>query len=382
MTHPIRGKISIVGVGEAGLGKSPKKAPLELLAEATLCALDDAGVSLADVDGLCAGTFYHFFPTLSVAEYLGIRPKWSDADMIGGASFMSHVMQASLALMAGLCDVVLVAYGSNARSSRDSNGLIEIPEFEAAYDPPIPITGYALAASRHMHEYGTTREHLAHVAVAARQWAQLNPAATSRDPLTIDDVLSSPMIAEPLTRHDCCLISDGGAALILTRSDHAKSLRKPPVHFLGGAGAHWHREIAQMPDLTVTAASESGPRAFAMAGIGTSDVDVLQVYDAFTINTILLLEDLGFCDKGQGGAFVAEGHIAPGGKLPVNTSGGGLSFVHPGMFGLFCLIETVRQLRGEAGDRQIDGAQIGVAHGNGGTLSSQFTTVFGTQETL
>jgi acetyl-CoA acetyltransferase len=301
--------------------------------------------------------------------------------MIGGASFLAHMMSAVAAIEAGLCEVVLIAYGSNAKSSRNLGGLIETPEFEKPYDLPIPISGYAMAASRHMYQYGTTRAQLAEIAVAARQWARLNPDAALREPLTIADVLSAPLIADPFTKHDCCLVSDGGAAVIVVRADRAKHLRQRPAYILGGAGAHWHREIAQMPDLTVTAASESGPRAYAMAGIGVSDVDLVQLYDAFTINTLLFLEDLGFCKKGEGGAFVEGGAIAPGGRLPVNTNGGGLSCVHPGMYSLFGLIEAVLQLRGTAGDRQISRAETAVVHGNGGTLSSQFTAVLGVRGT-
>jgi acetyl-CoA acetyltransferase len=373
----LRGESAIVGVGVAGLGHSPGWRPLELLARAAAAAIDDAGLTLAEVDGLCAGTLYHFFPTLTVAEYLGIRPKWSNSDMVGGSSFLSHVLMATAAIAAGLCEVVLIAYGSNARSSRDLGGLIETPEFEAPYDLPIPLAGYAMAASRHMHQFGTTRSHLAEVAVAARRWAQLHPEATERAPLTIDEVLQAPLVADPFSRYDCCLVSDGGAAIVVTKPERAKSLRREPVHFLGGAGAHWHREIAQMPDLTVTAATESGRRALDMAGVSPQDVDVVQLYDAFTINTILFLEDLGFCQKGEGGAFVQNGGIAPGGHLPVNTNGGGLSYAHPGMYGLFEIIEAVLQLRGSAEARQVAGAQIATVHGNGGTLSDQFTLVLG-----
>jgi len=378
----VRGAAAIVGIGTAGRSEAPGWSSLELLAQAAAAALDDAGLSLPEVDGLCAGTLYHFFPTLSVGEYLGIQPRWSDSDSIGGASFLSHIGTAARALEAGLCDVALVAYGSNARSSRNLGGLIEMPEFERPYAPAVPIAGYALAAARHMHQYGTTREHLAEVVVAARRWAQRNPAAQLRDPITIADALAAPMVADPFTKHDCCLVSDGAAAAVMVRADRARDARRAPAFILGSAGAHWHREIAQMPDLTVTAASSCGPRAFAQAGISPSDVDVLQLYDAFSINPILFLEDLGFCAKGEGGPFVSGGRIAPGGDLPVNTNGGGLAYIHPGMYSLFGVVEAVEQLRGAAGDRQVPAAQIAVVHGNGGTLSSQFTAVFGIGATL
>jgi acetyl-CoA acetyltransferase len=382
MANPLRGKVSIAGIGYAGLGSAPGVSPLELIAEATHAALTDSGLLLQDIDGLCCGTFYHYFPTLTVAEYLGIRPTWSNADMVGGSSFQSYVMQAAAAIQAGLCKNVLIAYGSNARSSRDLNGLIETPTFERLYRPLIPLSGYALAAARHMHQYGTTRRHLAAVAVAAREWARLNPDAPELEPLDLDAVATAQTIADPLSKFDCCLVSDGGGALILTSTERAKDLKAPPAVVLGMGAAHWHREIAQMPDLTVTAATESGGRAFEMAGLGPADVDVVEVYDAFTINPILFLEDLGFCKKGEGGPFVSNGRIAPGGELPVNTNGGGLSFVHPGMYGLFCLAEAAIQLRGAGGPRQIPHAEIALSHGNGGTLSHQATTILGTINAL
>ncbi|MDB5421289.1 MAG: Thiolase [Brevundimonas sp.] len=218
--------------------------------------------------------------------------------------------------------------------------------------------------------------------MSARQWANLNPEAFARGPLSIEDVLSSRMVSTPLTVRDCCLITDGAAAVVMTRADRAKDHAARPAYLLGGAAATWHADIASMPDLTVTAASESGRRAYAMAGLGPKDIDVVQVYDAFSINTVLFLEDLGFCPKGEGAAFVASGAIAPGGSLPVNTNGGGLSYAHPGMYGLLAIVEAVRQLRGEAGERQIPGAGIALAHGNGGTLSSQATLILGEEASL
>jgi acetyl-CoA acetyltransferase len=241
---------------------------------------------------------------------------------------------------------------------------------------------YALAASRHMYECGTTREQLAEVAVAARGWARLNPKAFKREDLNVEDVLASRMVSSPLSILDCCLVTDGGGALLVTSAERAKDLRKPPVYLLGAGEAHWHRNISQMPDLTGTAASDSGRRAYEMAGIRPEEVDVVMLYDAFTITPILFLEDLGFCEKGEGGSFVKDGRIAPGGELPVNTNGGGLSYNHPGMYGLLLVIEAVRQLRGECGERQVEGAEIALAHGNGGVLSSQVTAVLGIQSVL
>lgn len=285
---------------------------------------------------------------------------------------------AALALDAGYCDVALVVHGSNQRTG--AGGLVSMRQaspYETPYRPLNPLSSYALAASRHMHEFGTTREHLAAVAVSARAWANLNPEAFARGPLTIDDVLAARMVSTPLTVRDCCLITDGAAAVVLVRADRAKDHAARPVYVLGGAAETWHSDIASMPDLTATAASASGRRAYAMAGLGPADIDVVQLYDAFSINTLLFLEDLGFCKKGEGGPFVASGAIAPGGVLPVNTNGGGLSYAHPGMYGLLAIVEAVRQLRGEAGDRQIADAEIALAHGNGGTLSSQATLILG-----
>jgi len=277
----------------------------------------------------------------------------------------------------------LIFYGSNQRTA--SGKLVSSVKpfaYEAPYAPIFPATSYALAASRHMHDYGTTREQLAAVAVAARAWANLNPQAFMRGPLSVADVLSSRMVSSPLTVRDCCLVTDGGAAIVMTRADRARHLPKKPVYLLGAAAATTHMNIIAMADLTRTAAVDSGQRAMAMAGVAPRDFDVVELYDAFTINTILFLEDLGFCTKGEGGAFVASGAIAPGGALPVNTNGGGLSCVHPGMYGMFTLVEAVQQLRGEAGERQVAGAELALCHGNGGVLSSQITNVLGTEATL
>ncbi len=383
MTHPLRGRTAIVGIGQGGLGAAPGRSAMEILAEAVRAALTDCGLSLCDVDGLFVSSAYHAMPTLSAAEYLGLRPRYSDGSMIGGASFVGHTLTAAMALQAGLCDVALIAYGSNQRSQ--SGRLVSASEpqpHEAPYKPRHPITAYALAAARHMHQFGTTREQLAEVAVAARAWANLNPEAFARGKLSVDDVLASRMVCDPLSVLDCCLVTDGGGAVVMVRADQARDFPHPPVHLLSTAMAHWHRQIASMPDLTVTAALESGRRAFAMAGLTPADVDVLELYDAFTINTILFLEDLGYCPKGEGGRFVAGGALAPGGRLPVNTNGGGLSCIHPGMYGIFLLIEAVRQLRGAAGARQVPGAEVALVHGNGGTLSSQVTTLLGTAATL
>lgn len=383
MSFP-RGKTAIVGAATFGMGSAPGYSATELLARASLAAIADAGLTVGDIDGVFAIMPQDPFTAMSVPEYLGIRPKLTETTRTGGSSFQIHAMWAALALEAGLCDAVLIAYGSNQRSAAGglvSSGAAPFP-YEQTYKPRNPPSSYALAAARHMHEYGTTREHLAEVAVAARKWAQLNPDAFMRDPLSLEDVLSARMVSDPLTVRDCCLVTDGAAAVVMTRADRARDLPQPPAYLLGAASATWYKNISSAQDLTVTAATEAGARAYEQAGVKPSDIDVVEVYDAFTINTILFLEDLGFCPKGEGGRFVADGGIAPGGRLAVNTNGGGLSCVHPGMYGLFTMVEAVTQLRGAAGERQVAGAKLALAHGNGGTLSSQAVTIFGTAETL
>ena len=385
----LRGKSAIVGVGQAGIGEAHGFTAMEILAQAATQAVADAGLTMQDIDGLATCSSAASMWALPVAEYLGLRPQFIDSTMLGGSSFIAHLMPAMLALESGQCNAVLVCYGSTQKTGSFSRKgmteafkLVDPLPYEHPYSPMLPPTAYALAASRHMYEFGTTREQLAEVAVAARRWAQLNPEAYMRDPLSIDDVLNARMISTPLTVRDCCLVTDGAGAFVLMRADRAKAQKHKPVYVLGNATAVWNRQISSMENLTVTSASESGQRAFAMAGLKPSDVDVVGLYDAFTINTLLFLEDLGFCKKGEAGAFVQNGGIAPGGRLPVNTNGGGLSCVHPGMYGIFLVIEAVRQLRGECGERQVKDAKIALAHGNGGTLSSQSTALFGLEETL
>lgn len=351
-----------------------------MVALASREALAEAGMTLADVDAI----FVHKLGeegTIQLGEYLGIQPRYADSTDLGGAAFEAHVHHALVAIATGRCEVALIGYASRQRSKRSRNTLrLESEEtlraqFETPYGLPFPIGSYALAAARHMHQYGTTPEQLAEVAVTARSWAQLNPKAWSRDPLTIQDVLASKMICEPLHRLDCCLVTDGGGAVVVTNESRAKGAEKRPIRVIGAGESHTHWHISQMPDLTVTAAVESGRAAFGMAGVTPSDVDVLETYDAFTISVLLALEDLGFCEKGAAGQFVENGCLAPGGDLPALTSGGGLSYNHPGAFGLLLIVEAVRQLRGEAGARQVPGATIGVAHGYGGLLSAASTLV-------
>ena len=377
---PVRkGSVAIVGAAESDLGVcAPGTSPLDLMAQASFRALADAGLDLSQVDGLFCASTQTRFTTLALAEYLGLQPRDQDNTQIGGASFMSHVTHAMAAIEQGLCEVALIAYGSTQRSvSRAAASPREVNPYETPYRPLLPVSAYAMAAARHMHQYGTTRAQLADVAVAARQWALLNPKAWEKQPLTQAEVIAARKVSDPLTVRDCCLVSDGGGALVLTRADRARHLRQPPVYVLGVGEALSHASISNMPDLSVTGAVASSQAAFAMAGYGAQDMNLAMLYDAFTITPILFLEDLGFCAKGEGGAFVSDGGIAPGGHLAVNTNGGGLSYCHPGMYGLLLLVEAVRQLRGECGARQVAQCDLAVAHGNGGVLSSQATVVLG-----
>ena len=341
-------------------------------------ALREAGLTFADVDGLFyTGSDDMFGGAMNLAQYCGIaQPKVLENSRTGGNVFISYIERAAFLLDAGLIDCALIAYGSNQASATGKLSRSSKPfPYEAWYEPLNPLSGYALAAARHMHQFGTTKEQLGEVALAARQWARLNPEAAVREPLTMDEYLSARLISDPFGKLDCCLVTDGAAAVVLTRADRARDLVSRPVTLLAAASMTSHANISSMPDLTITALAECGPRALADAGLTPAEVDVVQLYDAFTINTILFLEDLGFCPKGEGGRFVEGGRIAPGGALPVNTNGGGLSCMHPGMYGLFPVIEAVRQLRGECGERQIAGARTAIAQGNGGQLSSQSVCV-------
>jgi acetyl-CoA acetyltransferase len=363
----------IAGVAEADFKELPEGTrPEDLMVQASLRALDDAGLSLDAVDGVFATTSQLNMPALSAAEALGIRPRYLDGTNVGGSSFIAHLNHAAAAIETGRCEVALIVYGSTQRLVGRGNASVqEVDPYEAPYEPMNPVTAYALAASRHMHEFGTTPEQLAEVAVSARRWAQLNPGAWSQKELSIDDVLAAPRVCDPLGVRDCCLVTDGGAAAVLVRGESG-------VRLLGAGEATSHRNVSHMPDIVRTAAADSGARAFAEAGLTPDDVDMLMLYDAFTITPVLFLEDLGFCAKGEGGAYVEGGRTAPGGEgLPMNTNGGGLSYCHPGMYGLLEIVEAVRQLRGECGERQLDGARVALVHGNGGVLSSQCTALLG-----
>ena len=349
-------------------------------------ALTEAGMTFADVDALFTN-YMGEEGTVQLGEYLGIMPHYADSTDLGGAAFEAFVHHAVAAIHAGLCEVALIAYASRQRTRRSREDHQQVrprhvraPSSSWSYGLPGPLGHYAMIAARHMYQYGTTSEQLAEIAVAARAWAAMNPKAWSRDPITVEDVVSSRLICDPLHRLDVCLVTDGGGAAVVTTAERARDAAKRAVRVLGvgESQTHWSN-IAHMLDLTVTARAVSGRDAFGMAGIKPSDVDVLEPYDSFTITVLLALEDLGFCAKGEGGAFVEGGRLAPGGALPALTSGGGLSYNHPGAFGLLLLVEAVRQLRGEAGDRQVPGAGIAVAHGVGGLMSTASTVVLGNE---
>lgn len=380
--YQLRSAAAIVGVGESPLGSTPDHTVLSLQLAAMREALADAGMLPQEIDGIMTSGYpYAERQSILLAEYLGIRPQYTDSTNTGGSGFLAAVERGAAAIAAGLCHTILISYGSTQYSSgvRALGG--RAPEFsyqfEVPYGLPLPLGGYALAAQRHMHLYGTTSEDLAHVAVAARKWAQLNPGALRRSDLTVEDVSASDIVASPLRRLDCCMVTDGGGAVILTSTARAKHTLRTPVRLLGSGYAESHEAITNMPELTETAARASGERAYKRSGLSASHVDVAQIYDSFTITTLLSLEDLGFCGKGEGGAFVSDGNIAPGGTLALNTSGGGLSYCHPGMFGIFLIIEAVRQLRCEAGDRQVTDPATALCHGTGGQLSTAATLLLG-----
>jgi acetyl-CoA acetyltransferase len=378
----LSGKVAIVGVDESDkIGLVPDKSSIALHAEAARNALRDGGLSLSDVDGLFSANF----PTTDVAEYLGIEPRFTDCTNVGGSSFVIQVGHAAMAIATGRCNVALITHGQSGKSrngepNRLAAAMALMTQFEEPYGIPRPVGAYALACSRHMYQYGTTKEQLAEIAVATRAWAALNPKAMMREPITVDDVLNSRMVCYPFNLLDICLVTDAGGALVLTSMERARDCRTHPVRVLGFGEGHDHSIISQMPDLTHGPARISGPPAFEMAGVRHDDVDVAEIYDSFTYTVLLSLEDLGFCEKGEGGAFVSNQRTAPGGQFPLNTNGGGLSYTHPGMYGIFTVIEAVRQLRhdyADQGARQVKDAKVALAHGTGGVLSATGTVILG-----
>jgi acetyl-CoA acetyltransferase len=379
----VRGDIAIVGISEVDTFESKGRSPAGLMAEASRLAIADAGLSKADIDGVFTASSSYYTPSLTFSEYFQLFPRYADSTVVGGSSFESHVGHAAAAIRAGLCDYALVTYGSAQRSDRGRLvSMAEWSPYEMPYAMIHPISPMAMIAQRHMAQFGTTSEQVAEIAVAARAWAAMNPQAPYRDPLTVDDVLTSTLISSPLHKLDCCLVTDGGAAIVLCSAERARDLAVEPIYLLGFGEAANHRNISGMPDLVATRAGESARRALDMAGLGLGDIDTANVYDAFTISLLILLEDIGFVPKGEGGPFVASGAIGPGGSLKLNTNGGGLSYTHPGMLGLFLLTEAVRQLRGDAGERQVAGAQTALAHGMGLTLGAHGTVILGTAGAL
>jgi acetyl-CoA acetyltransferase len=378
----ISGKTAIVGVAESDeIGKVPDKPAIMLHAEAARSALAEAGLTKDDVDGL----FTAGISTTELGEYMGIEPRVTDTTAVGGSSFVIHIAHAATAIATGRCEVALVTHGESGRSrvgmARPAIGPDSLRgQFEAPYGLPQPVGAYAMACTRHMHEYGTTKEQLAEIAVATRKWAMLNPKAYMRDEITIQDVLESRQITYPFNLLDCCLVTDAGGAYVMTSMERAKDLKQVPIAVLGVGEGHDHAMISQMPSYTSFAAKQSGKTAFEMAGVTHADLDLAMIYDSFTYTVLLSLEELGFCAKGEGGDFVSNQRTAPGGEFPMNTNGGGLSYTHSGMYGMFAIIEGVRQLRHDYADqgiRQVKDAKLAVVHGTGGVLSSAGTTILG-----
>ena len=374
---------AIVGAALSDLGRTDDRSVFELHWQAASRAVADAGLTKDDVDGfMSVGT--GVLPPVEVAEYLGLRPTWVDSTGVGGSTWEVFLEHAVAAVAARQAEVVLIVYGSTARSDlkkglRSANLALSArgpSQFDVPYGHTL-IAKYAMTARRHMHDYGTTIEQLAEVAVAARANAALNPEAMYRDPLTVGDVLDGPMIADPFTKLQCCIRSDGGGAIVVTSPERARDLAKPPVWVLGTGSASSHTTMSEWEDFTLSPASVSGQRAFRAAGLTPGDVDVCQLYDAFTILVPMTFEALGFCERGEGGQYVSGDRLTVGGAMPTNTDGGGLSACHPGMRGIFLLVEAVRQLRGEAGDRQVAGAQVACVNGTGGWFSSASTALLG-----
>lgn len=375
--------VAIAGAAESDLGVTGLPA-LALQAQAITRALGDAGLEPADIDGL-ATTAVGRFGTTAVAEYLGLDLTWTESTAVGGCAFELYVGRAAQAIAAGQCETVVISYGSDQRSAaaRSLSGVEDpsVPEaqFQDPYGPLYPASHYAMAAARYLHETGAGREQLAEVAIAAREWALLNPAAYRHGagPLTVDEVLSAKPVSSPLGALDCCLVTDGGGAVVVTSLERARELPRPPVVVLGWGEATTNVSMAGADDLLAVGAYDSARRAYGMAGVEPADVDVVELYDSFTITVLLSLEGLGFCGRGEAADLVAGGRIRPGGELPLDTAGGGLSYCHPGQYGLLLLVEAVRQLRGECGARQVAGAQIALAHGTGGILSAHGTVLLG-----
>ena len=377
-------RVAIVGAALSDTGRVDTKSPFELHYQAASRAIADAGLTKEDIDGL-GSTGMGLMAPIEIGEYLGLRPTWIDGTGVGGSAWVVLAEHAVAAIQAGHADVIVLVYGSTSRadlktSHRRANlsfGARGPVQFDAPYGHAL-IAKYAMAARRHMHEFGTTIEQLAEISVSTRFNAGLNPDAYYREPLTIDDVQNSPMIADPLTKLHCCIRSDGGGAIVLTSEARAKDLPRAPVYVLGSGETSSHTTMSEWEDFTESPAVRSGALAFQRAGLTPADVDICEIYDAFTPMVLFSLEALGFCAKGEGGPFVEDGKLRVGGALPTNTDGGGLSACHPGMRGMFLMVEAVRQLRGESGDRQVPNANVACVNGTGGWFSSAATLLLGT----
>jgi acetyl-CoA acetyltransferase len=382
----LRGKVAIVGATDTEVGVVPHLSATQLYVKAAKLALEDAGITKDQVDGLITCNSFvepYMYHAEMIAEYMQIFPRYCLNVATGGGTTLAIMHHAAAAIATGVCNTVLVTMADNMLSGLSRDKAIEVmstaghAQFERPYGPPIPGF-YALLAQAHMHAYGTTSEQLAAVAVACRKHASMNPAAQMRQPITIEDVLNSKMIAHPLHLLDCSLVSDGGAAVVMTSAERAKDFKKKPVYILGVGEGHSHEHVSQARSLTTSAAKEAGERAYTMAGLGPKDMDVAELYDCFTPVVIIELEDLGFCPKGEGGRFVEGGRIELGGELPVNTHGGLMSHCHPGHPGsLFSITEAVHQLRGESGLRQVKDAELALVHGQGGIMSTHCTMILG-----
>ena len=382
----LRGKVAIVGAADTEVGVIPDYGATQLCVDAARRVLDDAGITKDQIDGLITCNSMaepYMYHAEMIAEYLQIFPRYCMAIGAGGATAFSILQHAASAIVTGVCDTILISMADSLRSglSRDQAMLIQSSmghaQFESPYGPTAPAY-YALIAQAHMHEYGTTEQQFAEIAVACRNHAVLNPAAQMREPISVDDVLSSRMIADPLHLLDCSLVSDGGAAVIMTSAERAKDFPQQAVYLLGVGEGHGHEHISQAQNLTTSTAVESGKRAFEMAGLTPKDIDMAQLYDCFTPTVLIELEDLGFCAKGEAGVFVEAGEIELGGSLPVNTHGGLLSHCHPGNPGsMFHLTEAVIQLRHQAGARQVRDAEVALVHAQGGIMSSHCTLILG-----
>ena len=370
-------KAAVAGVYEHPTRFAPDKTMYQIMAESARGALEDAGLTIKDVDGLfTTGIGMGAMGIVGFCDYLNLTPNYLDSTSIGGSSFVAHTEHAAGAIASGLCEVALIVYGSSAASQRfavGTGGFGGSPDPCDQYEVPFGVTtvgSYAMIAQRHMYEYGTTPEQLAEIAVTMRLHASMNPQAKYRDPITVEDVLASRIISSPLHLLDCCIISDGGGALIVTSAARARDLKKKPVYIIGSGEAVRHAARGTRDFLEI-AAAQSGRLAFERAGVAHKDIDMAMVYDSFTITVLATLENLGFCKRGEGGAFVSGGRLRFDGELPLNTDGGGLSSNHPGMRGIFLVIEATKQLRGECGPRQVKDCKVALAHGTGGTLGTR-----------